>query len=121
MNKATRKKLLVAQGALHRAEIVMAKQAAQECLRPGAIGRKLPQFALFALTALRGHKATGMPGMNLPTLLPALTAGVAAFAKGKSVFKPIIRSIVVAGAVAGIASLIMKNKPQEAPHAAGLP
>lgn len=121
MNRATCKKLLVAQGALHRAEMVMAKQTARESLRPGAISRKLPQFALFALAALRGHKGGGMPGMSLPALLPALTAGIAALAKGKSVFKPVIRSIIVAGAVAGIASLITKNKQQAAPDATGHP
>jgi hypothetical protein len=121
MNRTTRKKLLVAQGALHRAEIMMAKQVTQECLHPGAISRKFPQFALFALAALRGHKSAesaGMPGMNLSTLLPALTAAIAALAKGKSVFKPVIRSIVMAGAFAGIATLIRKSKQRPASGAA---
>lgn len=108
MNRATRKKLLVAQGALHRAEIVMAKQAAQDSFGSGAVSRKLPQFALFVLAALRGHK--GAPAMSLSALLPALAAGIAALAKGKSVFKPVIRSIVISGAVAGIAALITKSK-----------
>lgn len=116
MNRATRKKLLIAQGALHRAEIVMAKQAAQDNLGPGAVSRKLPQFALFALALLRGHK--GVPGMSLSALLPVLTAGIAALAKGKSVFKPVIRSILIAGAVAGITALIAKSKRQPAPGAA---
>lgn len=110
MNRGTRKKLLVAQGALHRAEIMMAKQSAQESFSPRAISRKLPQFALFALAALRKRNGDGMPGMKLPTLLPALTAGIAALAKGKPVFKPVIRGILIAGAVAGIATLITKNK-----------
>jgi hypothetical protein len=121
MNRATRKKLLVTQGALHRAEIVMAKQVAQENLRPGAIGRKLPQFALFALTALGGRHGAGLPGMKLPSSLPVLAAGIAALAKGKSSFKPVIRSIVIAGAFAGVAALITKSKPQPAPDAATSP
>lgn len=112
MNRSTCKKLLVARGALHRAEIMMAKQTVRENLSPGAISRKLPQFALVAWAALRKRKGAGMPGMDLPASRPVLTAGFPALAKGKSVFKPVIRSIVIAGAFAGIAALITRSGQQ---------
>lgn len=111
MNRADRKKQLIAQGALYRAEVMLAKQATQEAAQPQAlIGNTLPHLAFAALALFRKRNGNGLPGAFLPAVLPLVTGAVSALAKRKPSLKAILRSALIAGAAAGVVALVAKRK-----------
>lgn len=107
MNKADRKKQLIAQGAIHRVEVLLAKRTVQARLHPDMLARKaLPGIALSALSLFKRRAGSGA---SLWAFLPLLS-GIAARMKGKSLFRPLVRSILVAGTVAGVAAIFAQSK-----------
>lgn len=111
MNREDRKRQLIAQGAVYRVELLLAKQAAEDGLRPDTLARSLLHQAAGALiTAFRSGGIAGLPGMNLQTLLPLIMGGISALSKRKSLLKAIVRGTAVAGAAAGIAALVARKK-----------
>lgn len=121
MNRQDRKRQLIAQGAVYRAEILLAKQAAEDSLRPDTLARSvLHQAAAALIAAFRGGNIAGLPGMNLQTVLPIVMGGISALSKRKSLLKAVVRGTAVAGAAAGIVALVArrkKAKPQAADDA----
>ncbi|WP_292931757.1 hypothetical protein [Noviherbaspirillum sp.] len=110
MNRADRKKQLIAQGALYRAELLLAKEAAHASLQPDSLAKSaLHQVARSALAIFRRQNLTGLAGLaggNLQTALPLVITGISALAKRKHLLKPVL----LAGAVAGVVALVMKKK-----------
>jgi hypothetical protein len=97
MDKTQRKKQLIAQGALHRAHIVLARQETRAALRPQALARgTLGPIAGVALTLLGRRAGSLLPGARawMPLLLTALPA----LAKRRRLWK-------VAAAAGGAAAL----------------
>lgn len=114
MNRADRKKYLIAQGAVYRAEIMLAKQDVQAVLQSQSLARStLQQVARFAFSFIGNKSNAGLPGISLQTVLPLLTAAAAALTKRKPFFKTILRSTLMAAGAAGIAALIAKMKKSE--------
>ena len=110
MNRADRKKQLIAQGALHRAEIVLAQQAVHDSLHPDSLARSaLRHLARGAASTFRKRKAGGLP-IDLPTMLPLLISGISALAKAKPRVKKGAFGIAIAVAAAGIAVMFSKKK-----------
>lgn len=110
MNREDRKKQLIAQGAVYRAEVLLAKETAAAGLRPDTLARSvLHQAAIAALAAFRGGSGS-LPGVNLQTLLPIVMGGISALSKRKSLLKTIARGAVFAGAAAGVAALVSRKK-----------
>ncbi len=111
MNRADRKKQLIAQGAVYRAEVILAKQAMQVSLQPDSLAKSaLHQIALAAFSLLKNRGAAALPGVNLQTVVPLVMAGVSALSKRKDLVKPVLRGALVAGAVAGVVAFIAKKK-----------
>lgn len=111
MNRADRKKYLIAQGAVYRAEILLAKQDVQAGLQSQSLARSaLQQVARVAFSFIGNRSNAGLPGISLQTVLPLLTAAASALTKRKPFFKTILRSTLMAAAAAGIAALLAKNK-----------
>lgn len=111
MNREDRKRQLIAQGAVYRVELLLAKQAAEDGLRPDTLARSLLHQAAGALiTAFRSGGIAGLPGLNLQTLLPIIMGGISALSKRKSLLKAIVRGTAVAGAAAGIVALVARKK-----------
>lgn len=109
MNREDRKKQLIAQGAVYRAEVLLAKDSAEASLRPDTLARSvLHQVAIAALAAIRG--GGGLPGMNVQTLLPIVMGGISALSKRKSLLKTVARGAAVAGAAAGVVALVSRKK-----------
>lgn len=111
MNREDRKRQLIAQGAIYRVELLLAKQAAEDGLRPDTLARSvLHQAAGALITAFRGGSIAGQPGVNLQTLLPIVMGGISALSKRKSLLKAIVRGTAVAGAAAGLVALVTRKK-----------
>lgn len=111
MNREDRKRQLIAQGAVYRVELLLAKQTAEDGLRPDTLARSvLHQVAGALITAFRGGSIAGLPGVNLQTLVPIVMGGISALSKRKSLLKAIVRGTAVAGAAAGVVALVTRKK-----------
>jgi len=111
MNREERKRQLIAQGAIYRAEVMLAKQAARASLRSGTLARSILHQAVgAAISAFRGGSRPGLAGVNLQTLLPIIMGGISALSKRKSLLKTIARGAAVASAAAGVVVLVSRKK-----------
>lgn len=114
MHSTDRKKQLIAQGAVHRAEILLAKQAARASLRPDALAHGALTHAAgigLALFGKRGGK--GAADMGVQALLPVLLSAVSALAKRKSLRNPVAGALL-AGAAAALAAYRATRKAASA-------
>jgi hypothetical protein len=110
VNRADRKKQLIAQGALHRAEIVLAQQTTQDSLHPDSLARNaLRHLAFFALSTFRKRNVSGFP-VDIPTLLPLVMGGISALSKATPLVKKIAYGTAIASAAAGMAVMFSKKK-----------
>lgn len=114
MDRADRKKYLIAQGAVHRAEILLAKQSMKQDihdrLQPTSLaGSTLQRVALGAFSLIRNRN-----GLDLQALLPLLTGVISFLAKRGPSRKALLRGVLTAGAAAGIAAFLSKKKKSEA-------
>ncbi|MGH8807189.1 MAG: hypothetical protein ACREX0_04845 [Noviherbaspirillum sp.] len=110
MNRADRKKQLIAQGALHRAEIVLAQRTTQASLHPDSLARSaLRHLAFTAWSAFRKGNIGGLP-VDLPTLLPLVMSGISALSKTKPVVKKIVFGTAIACAATSAAVMFSRKK-----------
>lgn len=115
LNRTDRKKHLIAQGAVYRAEVMFAKQEVQASLRPETIARNAVHHAmLVGLAALKARNIAGMPGMNLQNLLPLAMSGISAISKNKALVKTVLRGAVIAGSVAGVVKVLSRKQKTKA-------
>lgn len=111
MNREDRKRQLIAQGAVYRAEILLARHAAEDSLRPDTLARSVMHQAAGALIgAIRSGNIGGLPGVNLQTILPIVMGAISALSKRKSLLKTIVRGAAVAGTAAGVVALVSRKK-----------
>lgn len=111
MNAAERKKHLIAQGAIYRAEVMLSKQALQASLQPDALARgALQQLTLGVMSVL--GKRGGIPRLDLQTVLPIAITALGALSKSKGMLKTLLRGVIVAGATAGAVALLSRRKRQ---------
>lgn len=114
MKREDRKRQLIAQGAVYRAEILLARQATEDSLRPDTLARSVLHQAAGALIgAFRGGNIGGLPGVNLQTLLPLVMGTISALSKRKSLLKTVVRGAAVAGTAAGLIALVSRKKKQK--------
>ena len=119
LNRTDRKKQLIAEGAVYRAEVMFAKQAVQSSLRPETIARNALHHAiLVGMAALKTRNIAGLPGVNLQSLLPVAMSGISALSKNKALVKVVLRGAVIAGSVAGIVRMLSRKKKSDAPNEA---
>lgn len=111
MNTAERKKLLIAQGALHRVEIVLGRHAVRSSLRPEALARDaIQQLAGAAPLAFLGRTAaSGLPG-NLSILLPFVVRAAGYLVRNKRARKPVLQVAVAAGAALAAFTLFKRSR-----------
>ncbi len=114
MNLSDRKKQLIAQGAVYRAEALHAKLAAQGGLRAGpllqgAAGR----LAAGALTLYRNRAAARLLGAGMSKGLPLLASGIGLLAGGGR-WKRGLRLALAAGGLAAAVRFIARRKPSTA-------
>lgn len=111
MNPADRKKQLIAQGAVHRVEVLHAKQMTRAGLRPDSLARgALRQLAGVALAVAGKKTGIGLAGADAQTLLPLLLSAGSAFLRKKSLRKPLLQGVLIAGSVAAVAVFFSKKK-----------
>lgn len=115
LKRSDRKKQLIAEGAVYRAEVMIARQEVQSSLRPEIIARNALHHALLVgMAALKTRNIGGLPGVNLQSLLPVAMSGVAAISKNKALVKVVLRGAVIAGSVAGIVRVLSRKKNHDA-------
>jgi hypothetical protein len=101
---AERKKKLLADGALHRANILIARADISAGVRPGALTKEaIGQFSATAKNLLFDTVRTTMA--NPAKLSPLLMTGISLLAK-KSIRKPLIYAGIAGGAIAGAIYLV---------------
>ncbi|RXZ36439.1 hypothetical protein D9O50_07905 [Oxalobacteraceae bacterium CAVE-383] len=99
LSAADRKKKLLADGALHRANIMVARADISAGVHPGALAREaLGQFSVTAKTLLLDTVRT--TAMNPAKLSPLLMTGLSLLAR-KSMRKPLMYASIAGGAIAG--------------------
>ncbi|HJV86441.1 MAG TPA: hypothetical protein VJ698_13285 [Noviherbaspirillum sp.] len=109
MNQADRKKQLIAQGAVHRAEFLFATQVTKESLRPESLARGvMHQVVLTAASMVSRRNLSGLPGVNLQTVLPLVMTGISALSRRKG----LRRYVLLAGLAAGAAALYTRKKKE---------
>lgn len=112
MNRSDRKRKLIAEGRVWRAEVLHSKEAVREGLRPDSMAhRVLGQVAVAGLAVLRAKSGAGLglPGINLGTILPLVVSGVSALAKRKTLVRPALRGAAIAGAAAAVAAFLFRR------------
>jgi len=115
MKREDRKRQLIAQGAVYRAEVLLARQAAQDGLKPDTLARSiLHQAAGAAFAAFRNRRASGDKAVNLQAWLPIVMGGISALSRRKPLLKTILRVMTVATTAAGlVAAMSKKKKPKQ--------
>ncbi|HEY0844516.1 MAG TPA: hypothetical protein VGE12_04070 [Noviherbaspirillum sp.] len=125
LNRTERKKHLIAQGAIYRAEVMLARHEVKASLRPESIARNAVHHAvLVGLAALKARNLSGMPGLNLQnlqSLLPLAMSSVSALSKNKALVKVVLRGAIIAGSVAGVVRVLSKRKKKSVVEASGEP
>jgi hypothetical protein len=118
VNQEERKSQLIAQGALHRAQIVMAKDSVRTGLQPQALARgAMQQLAVNVSSAFRKPGSTGLSIDRLQTALPLLIAAVSGLMKFKSrkpVLKTVMGSIVAAAVTVVVTAAVSRRKSRGA-------
>jgi len=111
LHAADRKKQLIAQGAVHRAEVLHAKQMMRAGLRPDSLARgAFRQLAGVALALVGKKTGIGLAGAGVQTLLPLLLSAGSALLRNKSLRKPLLRGVLIAGGVVAVAVVFSKKK-----------
>lgn len=113
MNAADRKKLLIAQGAVYRAEVLHDVRTARAALRPNSlVHRAFGKLAPVALSFFGRKGGAGLAGAGASALLPLLPRVAALLARKKSPSKPLLRGTLIVGvAIAvGVAAWVVKVK-----------
>jgi hypothetical protein len=112
---AERKKLLIAQGAAFRSEIVHSKYAAQAHLHPESLATGVAhQLVTFLLSALGNRSGAGLAGIDLQTILPLAISGIAALSKRRSLWKPMAIGILTAGTLGAVVAFVVRKKKAHA-------
>ena len=100
-----RKQLLITQGAMYRSGIAASKEKVMHGLRADSLARGvLKQLGLAALSAWRTR--SGVTATSLPAILPIVAGGVARAWRERN-WKPVVRGVLIAGAVAGVAAAFL--------------
>lgn len=110
--RSTRKKQLIAEGALHRAELLLAREALQDAIRPEALGRSTLRHLLNGVAGSFGRGAHASSGFRLQAVLPLLMSALPMLKAGRQLFKGVLGIGTFASMAAGVAAFMRrKNKP----------
>jgi hypothetical protein len=109
MHPSDRKKQLIAQGALYRAEILVARENVEESLRPDSLARGMLNHAASTAVALFSNKTGAPAGRNLQSILPLVMSGISVVSK-KTGLKPMLRGVLVAALTAGAAAFFARKE-----------
>jgi hypothetical protein len=115
--RAIRKKELIARGALHRAELLVARQALRESAQPQALGLSLLRHLTGRLSGAAADAASFDPSrLDLATLLPLAANGLSLLRGRSGLIRLLWRSgALTALAVAGTAFLRRRQGAKPAP------
>ena len=108
MQAADRKKQLIAQGRIYRAEVVLAKEATRASLRPEALAKNL--FGRLAVGIVSVFRSRDGAGLNVSTLLPLLMGGMSAWSKKRAILRPLLRGALIGSVIAGAFALFSKKR-----------
>ena len=110
LSVADRKKMLIAQGALFRSEVMDAKEAARVSLHPDNLAHGAFQRLMHAaLNAFARHTIPGLAGLDWETILPWVISGVSVLSKTPA-RKKLMRGALVLGGAGIAASLVLNRK-----------
>jgi hypothetical protein len=123
MKPADRKRQLIAEGRIYRAEALVAKEAVRSAMQPDVLVRSIVgQAAMSGLSLLRSKESfnqafrTGLPvaPSQLASLLPVALRIWSMLPKNKSALRPVLLGAAGAGVAAGAAAWIFtraKRRP----------
>jgi hypothetical protein len=110
LSVADRKKMLIAQGAVFRAEIMASKEIAHASLHPDSLAKgAINHIMLAALGAFKSRSGPSIAGISLQTVMPLLLSGMSMLSKN-SRLKPMMRAALAVGAAGIAAALVWKRK-----------
>ncbi len=109
-----RKQLLITQGAMYRSGVASSKEKVVHGLRADSLVRSaLKQVGLAALMAWRTRSSVAA-ATGMPAILPIVAGGIARAWRERN-WKPILRGLLVAGAMAGAtAAFVGYNRRKQA-------
>ena len=110
VSAADRKKMLVAQGALFRSEIIDAKEAARISLHPDSLAKGVFHHLMHtALNTFANRTIPGLAGLDWERILPLAITGVSILSKTPA-RKKLMRGALVLGVASLVASLVLNRK-----------
>lgn len=109
MNRADRKKLLIAQGAAYRAEACIARQAVREGVQPRALATAALRQVARLSPARAGNGPDDRKSPALLTLLPLLGSVLPALSGRTPALRKMLRGALIAAATAGVAAVVIRQ------------
>lgn len=119
LDRAARKKELIALGAMRRAELVVERESLRAAVQPQVLGRVAMQRVADAALGVASRK-TGLPlaGIDVASVVPMVAAGISAFRKrgGQSepggVSRVLVRGGALVGLAAGVVAYLRRKQPR---------
>ena len=100
-----RKQLLITQGAMYRSGIATSKEKVVQGLRADSLAKSaLKHIGLAALSAWRTR--SGVAATSMPAILPVIAGGIARAWRERN-WKPVLRGVLIAGAMAGAGAALL--------------
>lgn len=106
-----RKKLLIAQGALHRFALLDAKTSVKQAVQVKALARGAAAAAALAGVTLFKRRASASTAGGLPAMLPLVISGISLLAK-QTRQRPALRKSLLAGVAALAGAYLLKKVRQ---------
>jgi hypothetical protein len=104
-----RKRQLIAEGRVHRAEILLARESIQQAIRPEVLTRHIAdELATKGMSYLRHKFGLSTKGELIQSLLPLAAGLLSNLPKYKSSLRPFLQGTAAAGASALAVSCILR-------------
>jgi len=116
LDRVARKKELIALGAMHRAELVLDREAIRAAAQPQVLGRSTLQYvAAHLLGAVQTRTGLDLSRFDTATVLPLLATGASLLGGRASLLKLLMRAGPAAAVAAGAVALYRRRGKRSAP------
>lgn len=115
LDRAVRKKELIALGAMHRAELVLEREAIRAAAQPQVLGRSAAQYVAGRLFgAVQARTGLDLSRFDAATVLPLLATGASLLGDRTSLLKLLMRAGPAAALAAGAVALYRRRRKRGA-------
>ncbi|HEY8608635.1 MAG TPA: hypothetical protein VIM12_16095 [Noviherbaspirillum sp.] len=109
--RTARKKALIAIGAMHRAELLVARQSLQDAVRPEALKRSAMQHLAGTVSGVFGRtRAAVAGGTDLAGIVPLLGNGLSLLGGRSALLRLLLSSGALSAAASGIVAFLRRRK-----------